>query len=160
MNLIGLRFFTVYGEWGRPDMLLFKLFKSFKQNKIFYLNNKGNHFRDFTYIKDFIQGIALCINSKNAKNQIFNLTYGEGRSINQLIEILKKEFPSIEIETKDREKFTPERGTLSVEKAKKLNGIPKSIPSSLSSIPPCPGKKFPVSFNEDFLFKILIKLHS
>jgi nucleoside-diphosphate-sugar epimerase len=92
------------------------------------INGDGSEKLDFTYIKDFIQGIALCINSKNAKNQIFNLTYGEGRSINQLIEILKKEFPSIEIETKDREKFTPERGTLSVEKAKKLLDYKPSYP--------------------------------
>ncbi len=92
------------------------------------INGDGSEKLDFTYIKDFIQGIALCINSKNAKNQIFNLTYGEGRSINQLIEILKKEFPSIEIETKDREKFTPERGTLSVEKAKKLIDYKPSYP--------------------------------
>jgi len=92
------------------------------------INGDGSEKLDFTYIKDFIQGIALCINSKNSKNQIFNLTYGEGRSINQLIEILKKEFPSIEIETKDREKFTPERGTLSVEKAKKLIDYKPSYP--------------------------------
>ena len=44
---IGLRFFTVYGEWGRPDMLLFKIFNSIEKNKLFELNNSGNHFRDF-----------------------------------------------------------------------------------------------------------------
>ena len=52
INVIGLRFFTVYGEWGRPDMFLFKLFKSLFNKNIFYLNNSGDHKRDFTYIGD------------------------------------------------------------------------------------------------------------
>ena len=52
INIIGLRFFTVYGEWGRPDMFLFKLLKSYRKNEKFYLNNFGNHNRDFTYIGD------------------------------------------------------------------------------------------------------------
>jgi UDP-glucuronate 4-epimerase len=50
---IGLRFFTVYGEWGRPDMFMMKyLNATYNKSKVFYLNNYGNHFRDFTYIKD------------------------------------------------------------------------------------------------------------
>ena len=75
---------------------------------------------DFTYIKDLVEGISLCIENPNSKNQIFNLTYGLGRKINELIEILKIKFPNIEIEKKDREKFTPERGTLDISKAKNL----------------------------------------
>ncbi len=84
------------------------------------INGDGNEKLDFTYIKDLVQGITLCIENENSKNQIFNLTYGEGRSINELIKILKTKFPTIEIERKDREKFTPERGTLSINKAKSL----------------------------------------
>ena len=52
---IGLRFFTVFGEWGRPDMFLYKLLASKFNNKKFVLNNNGNHFRDFT----FISGLGL-----------------------------------------------------------------------------------------------------
>ena len=55
LNICGLRFFTVYGEWGRPDMFLFKLLKAYKSKKIFYLNNYGNHLRDFTYIGDIVK---------------------------------------------------------------------------------------------------------
>ena len=55
LNICGLRFFTVYGEWGRPDMFLFKLLKAYKSNNTFYLNNFGNHLRDFTYIGDIIK---------------------------------------------------------------------------------------------------------
>ena len=51
---IGLRFFTVFGEWGRPDMLILKFLDYAKKNKKFLLNNSGNHWRDFTYIDDVV----------------------------------------------------------------------------------------------------------
>jgi len=53
----GLRFFTVYGPWGRPDMALFKFTKNLLQNKQIDVFNKGDHTRDFTYINDIIEGI-------------------------------------------------------------------------------------------------------
>ena len=53
IKFIGLRFFTVYGEWGRPDMFMMKyLISSYNSLRKFYLNNYGNHTRDFTYIND------------------------------------------------------------------------------------------------------------
>ncbi len=55
LTLVGLRFFTVYGEWGRPDMFLFKIFKPFSLKNKFYLNNLGNHKRVFTYINYVIE---------------------------------------------------------------------------------------------------------
>ena len=58
-NITGLRFFTVYGEWGRPDMFIMKLLKA-NENKLFFnLNNKGNHFRDFTYILGGKEGYSI-----------------------------------------------------------------------------------------------------
>ena len=51
INLIGLRFFTVYGPWGRPDMALFKFVKNILDSKPVKLFN-GNHVRSFTYIDD------------------------------------------------------------------------------------------------------------
>ena len=53
----GLRFFTVYGPWGRPDMALFKFTKSILENKPINVFNNGNHRRDFTYIDDIVEGI-------------------------------------------------------------------------------------------------------
>ena len=63
ISLVGLRLFTVYGKWGRPDMLLFKIFKSHFKNNSFSLNNSGDHFRDFTHIDDVVKIIYL-INKK------------------------------------------------------------------------------------------------
>lgn len=74
MNLIGLRFFSVFGEWGRPDMLIFKFLKSAKDSKKFYINNYGKHVRDFTYIKDVID-ILDKMRFKKFKNNfdVFNI---------------------------------------------------------------------------------------
>ena len=73
IKFIGLRFFTVYGEWGRPDMFMMKLFKSHMTNKIFYLNNYGNHLRDFTYIGDVVEAITKLIKKNFKKHEIFNI---------------------------------------------------------------------------------------
>jgi UDP-glucuronate 4-epimerase len=57
----GLRFFTVYGPWGRPDMALFKFTKAILEEKPIDVFNYGNHTRDFTYIDDIVDGIIKTI---------------------------------------------------------------------------------------------------
>ncbi|WP_426671208.1 NAD-dependent epimerase [Mucilaginibacter sp. McL0603] len=56
--LTGLRFFTVYGPWGRPDMALFKFTKAILEGKPVDLYNQGNMMRDFTYVDDIVTGIT------------------------------------------------------------------------------------------------------
>jgi len=65
-----LRFFTVYGPWGRPDMALFKFTKSIINGKKIDIYNKGNMYRDFTYIDDIVKCISLLMKviPKNKKN--------------------------------------------------------------------------------------------
>ena len=53
----GLRFFTVYGPWGRPDMALFKFTKNIIESKSIPVFNHGNHTRDFTFISDIVEGV-------------------------------------------------------------------------------------------------------
>ena len=89
LKLVGLRFFTVYGAWGRPDMIYFKYLNSLKFNKLITLYNNGNHYRDFTYIDDVVE---MMIKIKNLDNSIFtNKTFNicSGKSIN-LIKYLKE----------------------------------------------------------------------
>ena len=57
MPTTGLRFFTVYGPWGRPDMALFSFTKSIIDGKPIKVFNNGNHKRDFTYVDDIVEGI-------------------------------------------------------------------------------------------------------
>tara|TARA_Y100000741_G_scaffold344810_1_gene309719 strand:- start:27 stop:1031 length:1005 start_codon:yes stop_codon:yes gene_type:complete len=70
-----LRFFTVYGPWGRPDMALFKFTKGILENKKIDIYNYGKMYRDFTYIDDIVNGIKLLINKApniNQKNKYKN----------------------------------------------------------------------------------------
>ena len=72
IKIIGLRFFTVFGEWGRPDMFLFKYFDAFFKKFSFQLNNSGNHERDFTYVKDVVT-ILMKLLKKEKKLKRFDL---------------------------------------------------------------------------------------
>ena len=84
------------------------------------INGDGKEKLDFTYIEDLTDGILNIINNKNSINQIFNLTYGEGREINEMINILKEYFPKLKVKKVDRDNLMPYRGTLSMNKAKSL----------------------------------------
>ena len=65
----GLRFFTVYGPWGRPDMALFKFTKSILAGEKIKVFNYGKHLRDFTYIDDIVDGVIRVINKPAVSNQ-------------------------------------------------------------------------------------------
>ena len=72
---IGMRFFTVYGPWGRPDMALFKFTKKILSNREIEIYNYGNHIRDFTYIDDVTEIIFRLNKTKKIKknSEIFNI---------------------------------------------------------------------------------------
>lgn len=65
----GLRFFTVYGPWGRPDMALFLFTKAILENKPIDVFNHGNMQRDFTYIDDIVEGIVKVLENKPKKKE-------------------------------------------------------------------------------------------
>ncbi len=92
------------------------------QGKNVVVHGDGSDKLDFTYIQDLIQGVIKVIEHPNAINQIFNITYGEGREIREMAKIVKSNFPSVEVEYLPKDTLTPDRGTLSIEKAKKLIG--------------------------------------
>jgi len=87
---VGLRFFTVYGEWGRPDMLILKYLDYARKNKTLYLNNSGNHWRDFTYIDDVTKILSKLIRKKFKKNEIYNICSNRPILIKNLISYLNK----------------------------------------------------------------------
>lgn len=87
ISFIGLRFFTVYGEWGRPDMFMMKYLTSSYNKKInFYLNNYGKHTRDFTYILDACKIISkLIFTKKKLKHEIFNICSNKPKKLTDII---------------------------------------------------------------------------
>jgi nucleoside-diphosphate-sugar epimerase len=90
------------------------------QNLDININGGGDEKLDFTYIDDLVQGIyKSCIN-RNSINQTFNITFGNSRKLSELANLVKSEFPKVKINYVGREQFMPERGTLNVNKAKKL----------------------------------------
>ncbi|MDC1054679.1 NAD-dependent epimerase/dehydratase family protein [Alphaproteobacteria bacterium] len=89
----GLRFFTVYGPYGRPDMALFKFTKNILENKKVDLYNNGNHLRDFTYIDDIIDGINTVIKKPNQDKvpyNIFNIGNGTSRQLKDYLFLIEK----------------------------------------------------------------------
>jgi UDP-glucuronate 4-epimerase len=68
----GLRFFTVYGPWGRPDMALFKFTKNILEEKPIDVFNHGKHTRDFTYIDDIVEGVIRTLDNPATINVDWN----------------------------------------------------------------------------------------
>ena len=72
INTIGLRFFTVYGPWGRPDMAPMIFAKSIMDREYINIYNNGEMSRDFTYIDDVVEMISMCIKKQVSSNNKFN----------------------------------------------------------------------------------------
>jgi nucleoside-diphosphate-sugar epimerase len=83
---------------------------------------------DFTYIDDLVDGIRGAIESPGAENQIFNLTNGSARSIKELVAVIKRDFPAVESVSVERDHLMPFRGTLSVDKARRVFGYAPANP--------------------------------
>jgi nucleoside-diphosphate-sugar epimerase len=92
------------------------------------INGDGSDSLDFTYIDDLVHGLERVMLSENAKNNIFNLTYGEARTISEMTNIISEHFPNTKIKKIPKDSLMPDRGTLSIEKAKKLIGYNPSWP--------------------------------
>ena len=90
INFILMRFFTVYGPWGRPDMSLFKFTKNIINNKKIEVFNNGKHVRDFTYIDDIVSGIQKLIAKKNKGYNIFNIGNNTNIKLMDIIKLLEK----------------------------------------------------------------------
>ncbi|MCX7862510.1 MAG: NAD(P)-dependent oxidoreductase [Bacteroidales bacterium] len=84
------------------------------------LDNGGLHELDFTYIEDLCQGISLAINNPKSIHQIFNISYGQGRKIAELAQIVKQMFPDVKIISNECKPFRPNRGAMNITKAKEM----------------------------------------
>jgi|ETNmetMinimDraft_20_1059909.scaffolds.fasta_scaffold03546_4 nucleoside-diphosphate-sugar epimerase len=92
------------------------------------ISGDGSDRLDFTYIEDLSNGIVKILENESSENQVFNITYGESRSIKDMIEIIEEHFPGIEVQYLPKDKLMPARGTLCVDKAKKLIGYAPQYP--------------------------------
>ncbi len=92
------------------------------------INGDGKDGLDFTYIKDLCQGVVRCIVSPAALGETFNITYGAARSLNDLAQLVLEHFPGLSIAYNPRDNLMPERGTLSIDKARRLIGYEPEYP--------------------------------
>jgi nucleoside-diphosphate-sugar epimerase len=98
------------------------------RGKSLTINGDGKDGLDFTYIKDLCQGVIRCIVSPSALGETFNITYGDARSLNDLAHLVLEHFPGLSISYNPRDTLMPERGTLSIDKARRLIGYEPEYP--------------------------------
>ena len=90
INCTGLRFFSVYGPWGRPDMAAYIFTKNLFENKSLDLFNFGRMERDFTFVGDIVDGITPLIKFKKKKlNTIYNLGNNKPEPLSKLVSLLE-----------------------------------------------------------------------
>lgn len=92
MIAIGLRFFTVYGSWTRPDMAAYKFMKAIHQGEEITIYNEGEIYRDFTHVSDIVESIRLLCHQitkeKQGYHQLFNIGHGQPVSVQKYAELI------------------------------------------------------------------------
>ena len=89
LNTTGLRFFTVYGPWGRPDMAMYIFTEKIMNGEAIKIFGHGKMHRDFTFINDIIFGLRKSM-EKNYQNEIFNLGNNKTENIMDMVRIIEK----------------------------------------------------------------------
>jgi UDP-glucuronate 4-epimerase len=91
LDTVGLRFFTVYGPWGRPDMALFDFTKNILDGKEITVYNYGDMKRDFTFVDDILDGIEVVLDNTDIESgEIFNIGRGEQVALMDFINEIEK----------------------------------------------------------------------
>ncbi len=91
-EMIGLRFFTVYGVWGRPDLALFKFVKNILAGKSIDVYNHGKMKRSFTHVSDIVAGVVALLEQKpQGRNEIYNLGGAEAMPLLDFIKLIERE---------------------------------------------------------------------
>ena len=90
INSIGLRFFTVYGPYGRPDMAPFKFTKNIFEEKPIDVYNMGNMKRDFTFINDIVYGVMGALKSNIIGHKVYNLGNSKAEDLKEFIRVIEE----------------------------------------------------------------------
>ncbi len=124
INIIGLRFFTVYGPWGRPDMAPFLFINSIINKKKINVFNSGKMSRDFTYIDDVVNGVIKIFKSKkNGKYfDIYNIGRGKSIKLQTFISTLENI-----LKTKSKKKLMPFQKGDMIRTLSNINKLKKEI---------------------------------
>jgi len=86
----GMRFFTVYGQYGRPDLALFKFIRNILRDEPIDVYNKGQMTRTFTHVDDVVDGIIALLNKKDLKYEIYNFSGKDSITLSDFIDLIGK----------------------------------------------------------------------
>ena len=89
LKAVGLRFFTVYGPWGRPDMSAFLFTRAIIEGKPIQVFNNGDMRRDFTYVDDIVQGVVAALDRPAAGHRVYNLGNNRAEPLLRFIEVIE-----------------------------------------------------------------------
>ena len=127
LHTTGLRFFTVYGPWGRPDMAMFIFADKISRGEKIEVYNNGNMKRDFTYIDDIINGIRASID-KNYKCEIFNLGNNRSEELMHIVSSIENSLgKKALIDFKPIQPGDVKKTNANIDKSKKLLGYAPTI---------------------------------
>ena len=127
LHTTGLRFFTVYGPWGRPDMAMFIFADKISRGEKIEVYNNGNMKRDFTYIDDIINGIRASID-KNYKCEIFNLGNNRSEELMHIVSSIENSLgKKALIDFKPIQPGDVKKTNANIDKSKKLLGYAPTV---------------------------------
>jgi len=98
------------------------------------INGDGSDSLDFTYIDDLVSGVVATLGNELAVNEIFNITYGNARPINDLATTVQSRFANIKLQYLEKDSLMPERGTLDISKARDVLGYAPAFPIELGML--------------------------
>jgi len=119
---------ALYGERCVSQRVIQKFIESALKGEEITINGDGSDCLDFTYIEDLVASIECVIYSDNSRNEIFNTTYGQSRSLSDMVRLLQKDFPHLKVNYLPKDRLMPDRGTLCVDKAKSMIGYDPQFP--------------------------------
>ena len=126
-NSVIVRPSAVYGPTDNNYRVIQKFIEAIFEKKKIKVNKPKSNKLDFTYVKDLVKGIKLAAITKTDNLEIFNLTRGEGRTLQDVIDILRKNLGDFDIEINDENSFYPKRGALDISNAKLKLGYEPSF---------------------------------
>ena len=122
INSIILRPSAVYGPCDMNYRIVQKILDNCIKGKPTTLNNAKKNLLDFTFVEDVAEAIKCATFAKTKNLEVFNITYGKGRSLYELSKIIKKYFPNSKFIYSNKNNFYPKRGSLNISKIKKIAG--------------------------------------
>ena len=119
---------AVYGPFDANARVIQKLISSALQGQPLQIDGDGSLRLDFTFVEDCARGIFLAATHPAAGGHVFNVSYGQSRTLRELAEIIQRYVPKTAIQHREVPRYMPARGTLSVDRAKRMLGYQSQVP--------------------------------